>query len=84
MHEMYGLYHSKSVGFKGVTQKDTANEVSLSSIPKDLKPLAVMSFNKSGLPIVKNIGNTGIGLKRETIHDMRIQYLMERITILKT
>lgn len=45
---MYGLYHSKSVGFKGIIQKDTANEVSLSSIPKDLKPLAVMSFNKSG------------------------------------
>lgn len=47
-HEMYGLYHSKSDGFKGVIQKETANEVSLSSIPKDLKPLAVMSFNKSG------------------------------------
>ena len=48
MHEMYGLYHSKTAGFKGIMQKRTANEVSLSSIPIDMKPLALMFFNKSG------------------------------------
>ncbi len=48
MHEIYGLYHGKTHGFKGIIQKDFANEVSLSSIPKDLKPIAIMSFNKTG------------------------------------
>lgn len=48
MHEMYGLYYSKTAGFKGVIQKETANEVSWSPIPIDMKPLTVMFFNKSG------------------------------------
>ncbi|MEB2774151.1 nucleotidyltransferase domain-containing protein [Algoriphagus sp. D3-2-R+10] len=46
MHEMYGLYYGET-SFKGIVRKENANEVSLSSIPKGIDPLAVMSFNKS-------------------------------------
>ena len=47
MHEMYGVYYDQD-GFNGIIKKETANQVSLSSIPKGLKPIAIMSFNKSG------------------------------------
>lgn len=46
MHEMYRLYYGDR-SFKGIARKENANEVSLSSIPKGIEPLAVMSFNKS-------------------------------------
>lgn len=46
MDEMYGLYYG-GTSFKGIAKKANANEVSLSSIPKGIEPLAVMSFNKS-------------------------------------
>lgn len=46
MHEMYGLYYGET-SFKGIMRKENANEVSLSSIPKGIEPLAVMSFNMS-------------------------------------
>lgn len=48
MHELYGLFYHPACQFKGVVQSEKANEVSLSSIPKGLDPLAYMSFNKSG------------------------------------
>jgi len=48
MHETYSLYYSKSEPFKGIVHKSTANEVSLSSIPKNMEPVATMSFNLSG------------------------------------
>lgn len=47
MHEMYGLYCSNQGNYNGIIQKETANDVSLSSIPKGEAPLAIMSFNKS-------------------------------------
>lgn len=47
MHEVFGLYHGDD-GFKGITRKEYANDVTLSSIPKGLRPIAIMSFNKSG------------------------------------
>lgn len=48
--DVYGLYydHDKTIGYKGIMPKDTANEVSLSSIPKGVQPDAIMSFNKNG------------------------------------
>ena len=46
MHEMYGLYYGEP-SFKGIAKKENANEVSLSSVPKGIQPLAMMSFNKS-------------------------------------
>lgn len=47
MQEMYGLYVGDP-SFKGIVGKENANEVALSSIPKGIEPIAVMSFNKSG------------------------------------
>ena len=47
MHELYGMYVDDKEDFKGIAVKATANEVSLSSIPKGLEPVAIMSFNKS-------------------------------------
>ena len=48
MHEMYGLYYDLACKFKGIIQKTTANDISLSSIPKGLKPLTILSVNLSG------------------------------------
>lgn len=57
MPNTYGLFYDHEgaasrgeagLGFKGVMQKPAANEVSLSSIPKGMKPLTVLSFNKDG------------------------------------
>ncbi len=39
---------SKSFGFKGIIQKKTSNDISLSSIPKGLKPLTYLHFNHDG------------------------------------
>lgn len=47
MQEMYTLYYNPDGLYKGILQKETANEVSFSSIPKGEEPVAVMSFNKS-------------------------------------
>ena len=46
MHEMYCLYYGEP-SFKGIARKETANEVSLSPVPKGIEPIAMMSFNKS-------------------------------------
>lgn len=50
IRDLYGLYHDASggLGFHGVLKKENANEVALSSVPKGLEPVAVMSFNKDG------------------------------------
>ena len=48
MHEVYGLYYSEKHPFKGIIQSEKANDVSLSSIPKGMEPVGIMSFNKSG------------------------------------
>ena len=48
MHEVYGLYYSEEGIYKGIVQSKKANEVSLSSIPKGVQSIAVMSFNKAG------------------------------------
>lgn len=50
MRDMYALFydHSGDLGFSGVIQKETSNEVALSSVPKGAAPLAILSFNKDG------------------------------------
>ncbi|MBF97684.1 MAG: nucleotidyltransferase [Owenweeksia sp.] len=48
MHEVYGLYHEKDLGFEGIISSGRANSVKLSSIPKELCPKAILSFNQSG------------------------------------
>jgi uncharacterized protein len=46
MQEMYGLYYGET-SYKGINRKESANDVSLSSIPKGMDPIAIMSFNRS-------------------------------------
>ncbi|UII19272.1 nucleotidyltransferase domain-containing protein [Fulvivirga ligni] len=46
MNEMYALYYGDDA-FHGIQGSDNANDVTLSSIPKGLQPMAFMSFNKS-------------------------------------
>lgn len=46
MPDMYGLYHGDT-GYKGIIRKEEANDIALSSIPKGVAPIAIMSFNKS-------------------------------------
>lgn len=51
MHDIYALFHqSQAAGadFSGIFSGENAQEVLLSSIPKGIHPLAVMSFNKDG------------------------------------
>ena len=45
MPETYGLYYGDN-RFKGIISKASANDISLSSIPKSLKPIAFLYFNK--------------------------------------
>lgn len=48
--DTYGLYYDESgeLGFNGILRKPTSNELSLSSIPKGMPQVAVLSFNKDG------------------------------------
>ena len=51
MHDIYGVYHSPNNyhNFKGIVQSEEhSNDVSLSSIPKGLKPICHMSYNQTG------------------------------------
>lgn len=50
MRDMYTLFYDKdsSLGFKGILRNEKANEVALSSIPKGVKAIAYLSFNKDG------------------------------------
>ncbi|ALM49818.1 nucleotidyltransferase [Flavobacterium psychrophilum] len=45
---MYALFYDREnvLGYKGITSKDTANQVSVSSVPKTEQPLAYMYFNQ--------------------------------------
>lgn len=51
MRDTYTLFHNNQVkeGYlKGVSSGIDANDVSLSSVPKGVEPIAVLSFNKDG------------------------------------
>ncbi len=48
MHDIYCMYYEKLSSFKGIVSGVEANDISLSSIPKGLDPVAIMSFNKTG------------------------------------
>ncbi|MBE8726793.1 nucleotidyltransferase domain-containing protein [Flavobacterium hungaricum] len=47
---MFAMFYDpeKSLGYKGIIQKETSNEVSLSSIPKNEKWIGYLSFNQDG------------------------------------
>lgn len=47
MSGLYGMYIEKGVEFRGIWSSEIANDVCLSSIPKGMRPLALMSFNLS-------------------------------------
>lgn len=53
MRDMYHLFYDENgqLGFSGVLQKENANEVVLSSIPKGMTPAALMHFNKDAYSI---------------------------------
>lgn len=48
--DMYALFYDaeNKLGYKGIIQKETSNEVSLSSIPKTEKEIAYLSCNQDG------------------------------------
>jgi hypothetical protein len=47
--DVYLLYHHETL--RGVISGEQANDVQLSSIPRDISPLAVMNFNKDGYSV---------------------------------
>ncbi len=47
MPDLYSLFYSPEVRYKGIAPRENANDVSLSSIPKGLEPIAELSFNKN-------------------------------------
>ncbi|GAA4443538.1 hypothetical protein GCM10023188_44430 [Pontibacter saemangeumensis] len=47
MPDLYAVFHEPNTRLRGIVQSEESNDVSLSSIPKGLQPLAVMSFNKN-------------------------------------
>ncbi len=52
MRDMYAVFHASqikgSIKFNGIYSGDSANDVSLTSIPKGIESLATLSFNKDG------------------------------------
>jgi uncharacterized protein len=48
--DVYAVFYDASdeLGFKGILAKPGANEVALSSIPKGMTPVGILSFNKDG------------------------------------
>ncbi len=52
MKDTYALFHNSQLTppdyFRGIVVKENANDVSLSSVPKGIEPLTVLSFNKDG------------------------------------
>lgn len=51
LRDCYNLYYSNEFNYSGVAKKDNANDVSLSSIPKGEKPMAMLYFNKDAYSI---------------------------------
>lgn len=51
MREAYSVFHVSQLTegyFKGICSGDNANDISLSSVPEGINPVAIMSFNKDG------------------------------------
>lgn len=52
MRDMYAVFHTtqtkETIKFNGVYSGDSANDVSLTSIPKGIESLAILNFNKDG------------------------------------
>lgn len=48
MKDMYGLFYDETSNFNGIIRREDANEVCLSSIPKELEQKAMLYFNRDG------------------------------------
>lgn len=51
MRDAYSVFHTKQLSegyMKGISSGPEANDISLSSVPIGIEPLAIMSFNKDG------------------------------------
>jgi len=48
MKNVYGLYYKENANYRGIIQNKESNNISVTSIPKDEKQLAVMYFNNEG------------------------------------
>lgn len=48
MKDVYGLYHSESLGFSGIINGKDSNDVCLSSIPKGIEQESLLYFNRNG------------------------------------
>lgn len=51
MRDGYSLFYSLEHNYKGITRKESANDVCLSSIPKGEVPLSFMQFNKDAYSV---------------------------------
>lgn len=53
MRDMYALFHEPQVGrkFSGIYSDESANDVSLSSVPEGLTPKTILNFNKDGYSV---------------------------------
>ncbi len=53
MNDIYALFYDlhNTFKFKGVIHKEAANEVALSSVPKEFKPEGILSFNRNGYSV---------------------------------
>jgi uncharacterized protein len=48
LRDCYNLYYSTVQNYAGIAKKENANDVNLSSIPKEEKPIGILYFNKDG------------------------------------
>lgn len=48
MKNVFALFHGENLGYKGIIKDNNSNDISLSSIPKEEKEIALLYFNKDG------------------------------------
>ncbi len=51
LRDCYNLFHSDSLKYTGVIRTEDANDVALSNIPKDERPVGMLYFNKDGYSV---------------------------------
>lgn len=51
LRDCYNLYYSTTLKYGGITRKENANDVCLSSISKEEKPIGILYFNKDGYSV---------------------------------
>ena len=48
LRDCYNMFYSESIQYSGIIRREESNDVCLSSIPKEEKPIALLYFNKDG------------------------------------